>query len=47
MYIRNTELIENGNFHLFAAKGKQKQQTPVCFLHMEKEKRKMVFLVSK
>jgi hypothetical protein len=31
------ELMENGNFHLFAANVKRKQQTSVCFLQTEKQ----------
>jgi hypothetical protein len=33
--IRKTELTENGNFRLFAANGKRKRQTSVCFLQTE------------
>jgi hypothetical protein len=35
IYLRNTELTDNGNFCLFAASGKRKRKTSVCFLHIE------------
>ncbi len=35
VYIWTMELKENGNFCLFAANGKRKQQTSVCFLQTE------------
>jgi hypothetical protein len=34
---RKTELAENGNFCLFAANGKWKQQTSVCLLQTERK----------
>jgi hypothetical protein len=34
IYVRKTELMENGNFRLFAANGKRKRQTSVYFLHV-------------
>jgi hypothetical protein len=34
---RKTELIENGNVRLFAANGKRKKQTSVCFQQMERK----------
>jgi hypothetical protein len=40
-YIRQMELIENGNFRLFAANGKQKQKTKyICCRFMKNIKRK-------
>jgi hypothetical protein len=38
---------ENCDFHLFAANGKWKRQTPVCLLQMETENGSVYFLVSK
>ncbi len=35
VYVRKTELTEDGNFHLFAANGKWKGPISVCFLQME------------
>ncbi len=40
---QKTELMENCNFHLFAANRKRKWQTSVSFLQTETEKRKFVF----
>jgi hypothetical protein len=46
-YIQSTELKENGDFRLFAANGKRKQQTSVCFLQMENKNRSLFSLVGK
>jgi hypothetical protein len=48
MYIkRKAKLTENGNFRLFAANGRRKRHTSMCFLQTENRKRKFVFLGQK
>jgi hypothetical protein len=42
-----TELTENGNFRLFAANGKRKQQTSISLLQMETENGSLFSLVCK
>ncbi len=44
IYIRKTELTDNGKFRLFAANRKRQRQTSVCFMQTGKWKRKFVFL---
>jgi hypothetical protein len=44
---RKSELMENGNFHLFAANRKRKQQTPVCLLQTEMENGSLLSLDGK
>ncbi len=34
VYIQKMELMENGSVRLYAANGKEKQQTSVCLLQM-------------
>jgi hypothetical protein len=46
VYIKK-EQMEHGNFHFFAANGKQKYQTSVCLLHIEMENGNLFSLVGK
>jgi hypothetical protein len=44
---RKTELMGNGNIHLFAADGKRKRQISVCLLQTETEKGRVSSIVGK
>ncbi len=41
------QVTDNGNFHWFAANGKQKPQTSVCLLQTGTENGSLFFLVGK
>jgi hypothetical protein len=44
---QKAELMENDNFHMFAANRKQERQTSACLLQMEMENRSIFSLVGK